>query len=107
MTKKALLKFALEKKLCEMSFYEFFQAAWIVVEPAVPLSTNWHHKYICDLLQEECERVIAQKPKTKDVILHTLQLYLLNLQLRVEILYLVIGLREDGEMYSILRKTRT
>ena len=70
MTNKKLLKFALEKKLCEMSFYEFFKAAWIVVEPAVPLSTNWHHKYICDLLQEECERVIAQKPKTKDVIIN-------------------------------------
>ena len=70
MTKKALLKFALEKKLCEMSFYEFFKAAWVVVEPAVPLSTNWHHKYICDLLQEECERVIAQKPKSKDIIIN-------------------------------------
>jgi predicted phage terminase large subunit-like protein len=53
-----------------MSDYEFFKAAWIVVEPARPLSTNWHHKYICDLLQEECERVIAQKPKTKDVIIN-------------------------------------
>ena len=70
MTNKALLKFALEKKLCEMSFYEFFKAAWIVVEPAVPLSTNWHHKYICDMLQEECERIIAQKPKTKDIIIN-------------------------------------
>ena len=70
MTNKALLKFALEKKLCEMSFYEFFKAAWIVVEPAVPLSTNWHHKYICDILQEECERIIAQKPKTKDIIIN-------------------------------------
>ena len=70
MTNKKLLKFALEKKLCEMSFYEFFKAAWIVVEPAVPLSTNWHHKYICDTLQEECERIIAQKPKTKDIIIN-------------------------------------
>ena len=70
MTKKALLKFALEKKLCEMSFYEFFKAAWIVVEPSVPLSTNWHHKYICDLLQTECERVIAQQPKSKDIIIN-------------------------------------
>ena len=70
MTDKKLLKFALQKKLCEMSFYEFFKAAWIVVEPAVPLSTNWHHKYICDLLQEECERIIAQKPKTKDIIIN-------------------------------------
>mgnify|MGYP000312301521 FL=1 len=70
MKNKKLLKFALQKKLCEMSFYEFFKAAWIVVEPAVPLSTNWHHKYICDTLQEECERIIAQKPKTKDIIIN-------------------------------------
>ena len=70
MTNKKLLKFALEKKLCEMSFYEFFISAWHVVEPAVPLSTNWHHKYICDILQKECERIIAQKPKTKDIIIN-------------------------------------
>jgi len=70
MKNKKLLKFALEKKLCEMSFYEFFKVAWIVVEPAVPLSTNWHHKYICDTLQEECERIIRQEPKTKDIIIN-------------------------------------
>ena len=70
MKNKKLLKFALEKKLCEMSFYEFFKAAWIVVEPAVPLSTNWHHKYICNTLQEECERIIRQEPKTKDIIIN-------------------------------------
>tara|TARA_R110001583_G_scaffold69437_2_gene196891 strand:+ start:242 stop:1684 length:1443 start_codon:yes stop_codon:yes gene_type:complete len=70
MTNKKLLKFALEKKLCEMSFYEFFKKAWHVVEPAVPLSTNWHHKYICDILQQECERIIEQKPKTKDIIIN-------------------------------------
>ena len=70
MTNKKLLKFALQKKLSEMSFYEFFKAAWVVVEPAVPLSTNWHHKYICDTLQEECERIIAQKPKNKDIIIN-------------------------------------
>ena len=68
--KKQALKFALNKKLCEMSFYEFFQQAWHVVEPAVPLSTNWHHKYICDTLQEECERIIRQEPKTKDIIIN-------------------------------------
>ena len=70
MNKKQALKFALNKKLCEMSFYEFFKQAWHVVEPSVPLSTNWHHKYICDLLQKECERIIAQKPKTKDIIIN-------------------------------------
>jgi predicted phage terminase large subunit-like protein len=70
MNKKQALKFALNRKLCEMSFYEFFQQAWHIVEPSVPLSTNWHHKYICDLLQEECERIIKQEPKTKDIIIN-------------------------------------
>ena len=70
MNKKQALKFALNKKLCEMSFYEFFKQAWHVVAPSVPLSTNWHHEYICDLLQKECERIIAQKPKTKDIIIN-------------------------------------
>jgi len=68
-TDKAL-KFALEKKLCELSFYEFFQRAWHIVEPSIKLSTNWHHKYLCDVLQEECERIIANKPKTRDIIIN-------------------------------------
>ena len=53
-----------------MSFYEFFKQAWHIVEPAIELSSNWHHKYICDALQEEAERIIAKKPKTKDIIIN-------------------------------------
>ena len=68
-TDKAL-KFALEKKLCELSFYEFFQQAWHIVEPSIELSTNWHHKYLCDTLQEECERIIENRVKTKDIIIN-------------------------------------
>jgi predicted phage terminase large subunit-like protein len=68
-TDKAL-KFALEKKLCELSFYEFFQKAWHIVEPSIKLSTNWHHKYLCDTLQEECERIIANRVKSKDIIIN-------------------------------------
>ena len=68
-TDKAL-KFALEKKLCELSFYEFFQKAWHIVEPSIKLSTNWHHKYLCDILQEECERIIDNRVKTRDIIIN-------------------------------------
>jgi predicted phage terminase large subunit-like protein len=64
------LKFALEKKLCELSFYEFFIQAWHIVEPSIELSTNWHHKYLCDILQKEAERIIANKPKTKDIVIN-------------------------------------
>jgi predicted phage terminase large subunit-like protein len=65
-----IIKFAIEQKLCEMSFYEFFKRSWHIVEPAVPLSTNWHHKYLCNLLQEEAERITEGKPKKKDIIVN-------------------------------------
>jgi len=70
MSKNKHLKYALNKTLCELSFYEFFQQAWHTVEPSVPLSTNWHHKYICDTLQEECERIIEGKQKERDIIIN-------------------------------------
>lgn len=69
-TSKKALKKAIKKKLCELEFYEFFKAAWNVVEPSVPLSTNWHHKYLCDELQKEAERIIEQRPKTRDIIIN-------------------------------------
>ena len=64
------IRAALNKKLCELSFYEFFQQAWETVEPSVPLSTNWHHKYLCDILQEEAERITEGKEKTKDIVIN-------------------------------------
>ena len=69
-TTDEVLRFALEKKLCELSFYEFFQKAWHIVEPSIELSTNWHHKYLCDILQKEAGRIIDNKPKTKDIIIN-------------------------------------
>ena len=64
------IKFAIEVKLSEMSFYDFFKFSWHIVEPSVPLSTNWHHKYLCNTLQEEAERIIEGRPKTKDIVIN-------------------------------------
>ena len=64
------IKFAIEVKLSEMSFYDFFKLSWHIVEPSVPLSTNWHHKYLCNTLQEEAERIIEGRPKTKDIVIN-------------------------------------
>tara|TARA_R110002167_G_scaffold84969_5_gene230738 strand:+ start:6874 stop:8319 length:1446 start_codon:yes stop_codon:yes gene_type:complete len=61
---------ALRRKLCEMSYFEFFKEAFKVVEPAVQLDINWHHQYVCQLLQKEAERIIADKPKTEDLIIN-------------------------------------
>ena len=68
-TRKQFLK-AMEKALCEKSFYDFFVKAFPIAEPSVPLSTNFHHKYLCDILQAEAERIIAGKKKGKDIIIN-------------------------------------
>lgn len=64
------MKQALKRKLCEMSYFEFFKEAFKVVEPAVELDINWHHKYVCQLLQKEAERIINDEPKTEDLIIN-------------------------------------
>ena len=67
--KRQMLK-AMEKAICEKSFYEFFVRAFKIAEPAVPLSINFHHKYLCDVLQAEAERIKEGKEKDKDIIIN-------------------------------------
>ena len=64
------MKTALRQKLCEMSYFEFFKEAFKVVEPAVDLDINWHHKYICEILQKEAERIARGEDKTQDLIIN-------------------------------------
>lgn len=52
------------------NFYFFFKESWHVLEPATDLITNWHHKYLCDILQEETERIGRKEPKTKDICIN-------------------------------------
>ena len=65
-------KYALQRKICEASYYEFFKFAWANI-PEVgnePLIDNFHIKYLCDLLQESVERVANLQPKDKDLIIN-------------------------------------
>lgn len=52
------------------NFFFFFKEAWHILEPSTELSLNWHHKYICDILQSETFRIGERKPKTKDIIIN-------------------------------------
>ena len=65
-----ILLLADERARCERSYYDFFIAAWRVLEPNTPLDDNWHIKYLCDLMQKEVERIAAHKNKTKDIIIN-------------------------------------
>lgn len=57
-----------EKRECEASYYNFFKAAWRILEPNNPFVDNWHFKYLCDEFQEEIHRIGRHEPKTTDVI---------------------------------------
>lgn len=52
------------------NFYFFFKEAWYILEPSTTLKTNWHHKYICDLLQKETIRIANRENKTQDIIIN-------------------------------------
>lgn len=58
------------KRQCERSYYEFFKAAWKVLEPETALKDNWHVKYLCDEIQWRVERVAAKLPKIRDLIVN-------------------------------------
>lgn len=60
----------LEKRWCEKSYYYFYKAAWEVLEPQTPFKDNWHYAYICNLLQQEVERIAKRQPKTKDLLIN-------------------------------------
>jgi predicted phage terminase large subunit-like protein len=59
-----------EKRLCEKSYYCFFQRAWQIIEPSTSLKLNWHIKYLCDVIESEIRRIGAKIKKTKDIIVN-------------------------------------
>lgn len=64
------LEIALERKIYRQSFFEFYKAAFCQLHPGLAYDDNWHAKYLCDILQEEAERVLAAKPREKDIIIN-------------------------------------
>lgn len=64
--------YALERRVCEDSYYQFFKIAWKRI-PEVgnePLVDNFHIRYLCEVLQKRIERVALLQPKDKDLIVN-------------------------------------
>jgi predicted phage terminase large subunit-like protein len=40
-----------QRRKCEGSLYEFFLAAWKVLEPETPLVESWHYRLLCEYLE--------------------------------------------------------
>lgn len=57
------------RSLCLCSFFDFVVEFWDTVIPEKPIF-NWHIKYLCDMFQEDAERVFAGEPKLHDTIVN-------------------------------------
>lgn len=64
------IEILLERKIHRSSFYEFYKEAFCQLHPGLQYDENWHARYLCDVLQEETERVLANKPREKDIIIN-------------------------------------
>jgi predicted phage terminase large subunit-like protein len=58
------------KELYKESFYDFFQDALRVIKPNDDWQFNFHHKYLCDLLQSEAYRILNKKVKQHDYLIN-------------------------------------
>lgn len=67
---KLQLKFALEKRLYQLDFYEFVKKAVTIIEPSTTFVFNWHIEYLCKRAQQMIEDVNAGVPKEKDLIIN-------------------------------------
>ena len=67
---RVLIKLAMQAKRLEASYYEFFKAAWHVLEPQTPFKDNWHIELLCNELQEIVTRVALRQSKQYDLCIN-------------------------------------
>lgn len=60
----------IQREIFKRSFFHFVQWAATLLEPSTKWSWNFHHSYICDILQEETERIRDGRPRTKHLIIN-------------------------------------
>lgn len=60
----------LQRSVYSQSYYEFFKAFFPYLSKGDEYNDNFHIKVICDRLQQEIERIIAKRPRKKDIIIN-------------------------------------
>lgn len=60
----------LKRSVYTESYYEFFKWSFSILLPNDKLEDNFHIKYLCDLLQDEQERIERREEKKEDIIVN-------------------------------------
>ena len=69
-TQKQLIRNQIRCEIHKRSFFEFVKWVAVLLEPSTSWKWNFHHQYLCDLLQDETHRILEGKEKTKDIIIN-------------------------------------
>ena len=64
------LEIQLKKEVYRSNYFEFFKWAFKILFPAEEYVDTFHVKYLCDLLQQEQERIERKEDKDKDIIIN-------------------------------------
>jgi len=65
------LELELTRDIFKGSFYQFYLMAYAQLHPGEDYDDNWHAKYLCDILQEEFNRIMVRKePRDKDIVIN-------------------------------------
>jgi len=67
---KKLLRIEIQRELYRKSFFEFMKAAAKTLEPSTDWDWNFHHEYLCDVLQKEATRIHNKEKKEHDIIIN-------------------------------------
>lgn len=60
----------IKREVLKDSYYEFFKWAFDLLHPSSKYEDNFHVKYLCDLLQEEAERILRLEEKDLDILIN-------------------------------------
>lgn len=64
------LELELKRKVFEQSYYEFARWCFTLLFPNERFEPNFHIEYLCDLYQDEVERIIRKEEKDGDIIVN-------------------------------------
>lgn len=60
----------IKREVLSNNYFEFFCWAFDLLHPTAKYSDNFHVKYLCDILQEEAERILRLEEKDKDLLIN-------------------------------------
>lgn len=60
----------IRREVLKDNYFEFFKFCFEILHPSQKYEDNFHVKYLCDLLQDEADRILRFEEKDKDILIN-------------------------------------